>query len=178
MAALGEVTIFNVISVFSAAVGLVGFLQSNFPANRIDPMDSSVRIAVALNGDKGVPGALRHAAGESPLIIAFNENRHYCGKGDGKHKYIHSGSFMDIRIEQKKSGPGEQATALQIIPTTNELCIAYIGQTWSDGTHRGWVGDMGKACQRDWYHSNIIVGDDHKPSKSGIRPPYPKGYRT
>ena len=163
------VTIFNVISVISAAIGFVGFMQSNLPSNVIGPMDSSVRIAVALNGDKGVPGALRHAAGETPIIIAFNENNHYCGSsGQQHHPYITSGSFRDIKVDQS-DGPGEQATSLQIIATTNELCIAYIGQTWADGAHRGWTGDMGKACNRDWYYSNIIVGDDHKPSESGTQ---------
>lgn len=160
-------TIFNVISVMSAAIGLVGFMESNLPDGKRNPMDSSVRIAVALNGDKGVRGALRHAAGEAPLVQAFNENQHLCGATNNfLHPYIHSGSFMDLTVSQSKLGPGEQATSLQIIPTTNELCIAYISQTWADGTHRGWVGDMGKGCDRDWYYSNIILGDDHKPSES------------
>ena len=173
------VSIFNVISVFSAVVGFVGFMQSNLPAKKINPVDSSVRVAVALNGDKGVPGALRHAAGQAPLINAFNENQHFCGSSFyGHHPYITSGSFRDIKVEQADYGPGEQATTLQIIPTSNELCIAYLGQTWADGSHRGWTGDMGKACNRDWYYSNVIVGDDHKPSESGTRAQNPKGYKT
>ncbi|KAL9137253.1 MAG: hypothetical protein Q9175_001535 [Cornicularia normoerica] len=85
------VTIFNVISVFSAVIGFVGFMQSNLPDGKPGPMDSSVRIAVALNGDKGVPGALRHAAGNAPLVQAFNENKHLCGATkDSYHPYITS----------------------------------------------------------------------------------------
>lgn len=84
-------TVFNAISVFSAMIGFVGFMQSNLPSNKPNPMDSSVRIAVALNGDKGVPGALRHAAGNAPLIHAFNENQHLCGASDDRHPYIKSG---------------------------------------------------------------------------------------
>ena len=164
--AAAPVTIFNVISTFSAVIGFIGFMQSNVPDGLPGPMDSSVRIAVALNGDKGVPGALRHAAGDAPLINAFNENLHRCGNSEyAGHPYIKSGSFHDLTVGQSE-GPGEQATSLQIIPTTNELCIAYIGQTWADGSHRGWTGDMGRGCDRDWYYSNIIVGDDHKPSES------------
>ena len=35
----------------------------------------------------------------------------------------------------------------------------------SDGGTRGWLGDMAKACDHDWYYSNIIVGEEgHKPA--------------
>ena len=161
-------TILKVISLISSAIGLVGFLESNIPHGFIaSPLYSSVRIAVALNGDKGEPGALRHAAGEAPLVNAFNENQHLCGQtGDLDHPYINSGSFYEMIIGQGTLGPGEQATYLQIIPTTNELCIAYISQKWSDGTSRGWVGDMAKGCGRDWYYSNVVVGHSYKPSES------------
>ena len=67
-------SIFNVISVISAGIGFVGFMQNNIPKEKPGATDSSVRIAVALNGDKGVPGALRHAAGYSPLIQAFSRS--------------------------------------------------------------------------------------------------------
>ncbi len=161
-------SIFNIIGVFSAGLGLIGFVKSNMPKPLdVKPTDSTVRIAVGLNGDKGVPGALRHAGGDVPLILAYNENQNLCGFSSAyDHTVISSGSFRDIIIRQDEYGPGEQATYLQIIPTTNELCIAYISQTWADGGQRGWVGDMGKGCYRNWYYSNIIVGTGHKPSKS------------
>ena len=157
-------TVFNVISVISAVIGLVGFLENNIPKDK-SLKDSSVRIAVALNGHRGEPFALYHAAGPAPIVRAYNENKDYIGMSANFLEEIESGSFRDLRIDQDW-GPGEQAPWLQIIPTTNELCIAYISQTWADGTARGWVGDMGKACDRDWYYSNIIVGQDHKPSES------------
>ncbi|CAF9938704.1 MAG: hypothetical protein ALECFALPRED_007823 [Alectoria fallacina] len=132
MAAVVEegMTFLKVIGLISQAVGLVSFLETNIPHVAVaNPLDSYVRIAVALNGDKGIAGALRHAAGEAPLINAFNENQHLCGQtGDFDHPYINSGSFYEMTVEQRKLGPGEQATYLQIIPTTNELCIAYISQ--------------------------------------------------
>ena len=159
-----------VLTVFSLVSGfLIGVsLSANDIPNLMTPgpLDSTVRIAVGLNGDRGWSGSLRHAAGNAPLINAFNENQNHCGSSDNRHDYITSGSFQDVTIWQSKVGPGEQATSLQIIPTKNELCIAYISQTWADGTHRGWIGDMGRGCGRDWYYSNIIVGDDHKPSES------------
>lgn len=162
------ISVIQVIGLISNAIGLISFLETNIPHVAVaNPLDSYVRIAVALNGDKGVAGALRHAAGEAPLVNAFNENQHLCGQtGDFDHPYITSGSFYEMTVEQGELGPGEQATYLQIIPTTNELCIAYISQKWADLTSRGWVGDMAKGCGRDWYYSNIIVGDSHKPSES------------
>lgn len=129
---------------FSGATNLVGLLDDNLPKVKHHTRDSSVRIAVALNGDKGIPSALRHAAGEAPLVQAFNKNQHLCGTNeDWDPPYIHSGSFLDMVVHQR-DGPGEQATSLRIIPTTNELCIAYITQEWADGSHRGWLGDMGR----------------------------------
>ena len=158
-----------IVVLLAASVSLVRLKEANLPSV-VGPMDSSVRIAVALNGDDGIPGALRHAAGPAPLVQAFNENKNLCGSTGKHHPLITSGSFSDLTIWQSNLGPGEQATSLQIIPTTNELCIAYVSQTWADGTHRGWLGDMGKGCDMDWYYSNIIVGDSHKPSKSFVPP--------
>ena len=161
----------DVIALVAGVIGFISFLPNNLPKNPT-VMDSSVRIAVALNGDEGTPGALRHAAGPAPLVQAFNENQNLCGSSkDSGYPDITSGSFVDLTVWQWDLGPGEQATTLQIIPSTNELCIAYISQTWADGTHRGWLGDMGKGCDRAWYYSNVIVGEDHKPSKSITHPP-------
>ena len=156
-------TIFNVISLFSSGIGLIGFIQSNVPKEESFG-DSSVRVAVALNGHEGVPFALYHAAGPAPIVRVFNENRDHIGESGDYLMEINSGSYRDIKIDQHR-GPGQQAPWLQITSTPNELCIAYISQTWADGTSRGWVGDMGKGCDRDWYHSNIIVGKDHRPSQ-------------
>lgn len=78
---------------------------------------------------------------------------------------------MDIVIKQKE-GPGEPAASLQIIPTTNALCIAYILQTLADGAHLAWMGGFGKGCHKPWYYSNFIIGDDHNPTESHI--PFPR----
>ena len=37
---------------------------------------------------------------------------------------------------------GEQATSLQINPTTNELRIAHISPTWAIGSDRGYTVDL------------------------------------
>ena len=151
-AVAAPVTIFNVIGVFSAVIGLMGFILGNVPKNKVHPEDSSVRVAIALNGNSS---GLKHAGGAAPFIQTFNENGGYIGENGyeytfGFGSYIESGSYHDAVIKQRPYGPGQQATYLQIIPGDNELCIAYIAQTWSDGTHRGWLGDMGKGCDKDW----------------------------
>ena len=171
VAAVGAVSIFDVIGVFSATIGLIGFLENNFPKLTAPTnMDSFVRIGIAMNGVGGEYDKLYHAAGTAPLIHAFNEAKDHIGSSQDE-EYIESGSFRDITIWQERLGPGDQATWLQIISTANELCIAYIGQKWADGTIRGWIGDTGKGCGRDWYFSNIIVGRDHKPSESSEASP-------
>ena len=155
--------IYNVIGIISSMIGLVGFIESNVPKGP-RPGDSSVRIAIGLWGNELNLGSLFHAEGEAPHVGAFNEDRQYIGRSETDHQ-IGPGSFLDITISQTGTG-GQQATYLQIIPRDDdELCVAYIAQTWADGTVRGWLGDMGKGCDRDWYFSDVIVGEAHKPSE-------------
>ena len=126
-----------VIGLVFGIIGLVGVAENSVPPRQPNLMDSTVRLGVALKGDEGQPGVLRRTAGDAPLVHAFNENQNLCGSSDKDfHEFITPGSFVDIIIKQEE-GPGEQATSLQIIPTTNALCIAYIAQMWADGEHRG-----------------------------------------
>jgi len=80
------------------------------------------------------------------------------------HEYpvIRSGSHQDITIFQRGEpvGEGEKAPYIQLFASNEAVCIAYIGQTMADGTVMGWLGDIGRACGRPWYHSNILVGGD------------------
>ena len=124
-------------------------------------MDSTVRVAVALSDKKA---GFTDGEGASPMILAFNENGEHIGHSFwGQKGHIGSGSFKDITIHQD-AGPGQQATHLQILAQDDAICIAYISQTWADGAARGWLGDMGQACNQQWYYSNVIVGDEgHKP---------------
>lgn len=88
------------------------------------------------------PGALSYADGGAPTVVAYNENHDRIGSSC-HNDYIESGSFLDLTAYQDE-GNGQQPTTLQARGTDDELCIAYIAQTWPDGTSRGWLGDMGR----------------------------------
>lgn len=160
--------VLTVLGVFGSMVGFTGFLPNEFPNKEIhmvdrqqQAQDSMVRVVVALNGVEG----LSEADGPIPAVVAFDENKKYIGASDWSRGFGHigSGGYADIWVSQKK-GPGRQATHLQILGQDDGICIAYISQLWADGTPRGWLGDMGKACGRRYYYSNIVVGDnDHRP---------------
>lgn len=153
--------VMEVIGVIGAIIDLTGFVQDNLPSHT-SPKDSKVRVAVGLNG---VGGGLTHAAGNAPSVVAFNEFRDPIGITRG-NPYIPDGGFLDLHVHHSR-GPGQQPTTIQLRATDTDICVAYVSQTWPDGQARGWLGDMGKACDRDWYHSDIIVGNNsHKPGES------------
>ncbi|KAF6235251.1 hypothetical protein HO173_006445 [Letharia columbiana] len=138
-------------------VALVTLGKNDVPNIRQHPDNSAVRVAVALNAPDDGP---TQADGTYPAILAYNEVGDYIGWSDWQHRpHIKSGGFHDVIIEQQK-GPGQQATYLQLFAGTDAVCIAYISQTWADGTTRGWLGDMGRACGRPYYYSHIFVGND------------------
>lgn len=162
--------ILTVLGVFGSMVGFTGFLPNEFPNKEIHKVDrqqqaqdSMVRVVVGLNGVEG----LTEADGPIPAVVAFDENKKYIGASDWSRGFgsIGSGGYADIWVSQKK-GPGRQATYLQLLGHNDGICIAYISQVWGDGTPRGWLGDMGQACGKRYYYSNIVVGDnDHRPCK-------------
>lgn len=166
----------TVLGVFGSMVGFTGFLPNEFPNKEIhmvdrqqQAQDSMVRVVVALNGVEG----LTEADGPLPAVVAFDENKKYIGASDWSRDFanIGSGGYADIWVSQKK-GPGRQATYLQILGQNDGICIAYISLLWGDGTPRGWLGDMGQACGKRWYYSNIVVGDnDHRPCQYHHRQP-------
>ena len=160
--------ILKAVSFVSGLLGISNFLRNEIASSDSkDPGDSVVRVAVALNsmGSRG----LQEADGMSPSILAFNEDRQHIGDTAWwENRKIVSGSYKDIIVHQWR-GRGQQATWLQVCATNDGLCIPYITQTWSDGTERGWLGDIGHLCNQSWYHSNIIVGDEgHKPKCTWI----------
>ncbi|KAH0565860.1 hypothetical protein GP486_000738 [Trichoglossum hirsutum] len=140
------------------AFGILSVLPKMTP-DKVDGVDSKVRIAVGLASQMG---------GDSPYIAAFNEMTQFVGYYDPSGK-IETGGFSDFNINQHcdKCRKGQQATYLQIFAGDDAICVAYIGQTWADGTKLGWLGDMGKVCGMPNYYSNIQVemadGGSHVP---------------
>ena len=161
-----KAAVVTVLAVFGSSVGFTGFrYDEEFPKpQECKGMghNSMVRVAIALNGVEG----LSEADGPEPSILAFDDNRKYMGasvnwkRGSG---HIDSGGHADIWINHLlvKSLP---PTYLQLGGPNDGICIAYISQRWPDDTLRGWLGDMGKACGKRYYYSNIVVGDtQHRP---------------
>ena len=139
-------------------------------------VNSIVRIAVALNDIVAGP---TQADGQAPSLVAFNEDKRYIGASNWNAKdHVKSGSFVDVVVHQVTTIKGQTEwydemrtdwTAqkwayLQVLGRDDAVCVAYIGQTWPNGEQRGWLGDMGRACGKRWFYSNVEVGEEkYKP---------------
>ena len=159
----------NVLAVIGGGLVFTGFQDSLMPrASAFDPKhgDSAIRVAVALDGGK--PGSKHFdpqgADGRAPGVLVYNPVYNYVGHSDWKHRpHIASGSYTDLTIYQEE-GPGQQAPWVQLYAGDDAICVAYVSQRMSDGTGLGWLGDMGRACGQDWYHSNVVLeGSDRSP---------------
>lgn len=152
----------DIIGVVSGVFGIVQFFQSVFPPSPSSINQagaSTVRIAAGMDG-KG----LSQAEGPIDEIDLFNDYEGWIGHATyyPKDSQIKSGSFTDFTVDCQ----GQQPTYVQIRGREDAVCIAYITQTWPDGTQRGWSGDVGMQCDQSyWAYSNVIISDDgHKPA--------------
>ena len=159
----------NVLAVIGGVLTTTGFQENLMPhTSTFDPKhgDSAVRVAVALDGGK--PGGKHFdpqgADGTAPGVLVYNPDYDYVGHSDWKQRpRIASGSYTDLIIYQAE-GPGQQAPWVQLYAGDDAICVAYVSQRTNDGTALGWLGDMGRACGQDWYHSNIVLeGSDRSP---------------
>ena len=158
MAGAAVAVAIDVIGVVSGVLGIFQFAQDQMPSRTDNPADtSSLRVHLG-----GGAGTVPNAGGSLGAIKVYNEDQTIIGAGSGDGP-ICMGSFQDITITQGY-GPGQQPTYVQISGTDDGVCIAYLIQTWPDGTQRGWLGDMGQACGATWGYSNVIVGTNHKPA--------------
>jgi hypothetical protein len=145
----------EVISVLGTIFSVISFAQSNLPIHPPQPTISALRIAVGLEGD---------APGNVPAAFIYDEFGSFLGgTSPDKKQKIKKGGIYDLYIGQSISNA--QATYVSINAEHDDgICIAYIGQTWTDGTSLGWLGDNGKQCDWDWYLSNVEVGPNlYKP---------------
>lgn len=115
----------SVIGVFSAIVGLTGFIEANMPhAAAKHEYDSVVRIAVGQN--RRGPGTLKHAAGTAPAVVAYNNAYERIGE-TWTNPHISTGGWRDLVVRQE-IGRYQQPVVLQIRATDDALCIAYISR--------------------------------------------------
>ena len=93
------------------------------------------------------------------MIVAFDEAGGYVGMSNWEDRsHINTGTYTDIEVYHLKHREKIQSTSLQILGRDGPLCIAYIMETWSDDSHRGWAGTQGPACGYQWGYSNIVLG--------------------
>lgn len=117
---------------------------------------SLVRIGVGLKNSSSEDVTL---GGTVPSIQIFNENRARIGQAVGFMSHnVGEGAFVDVPVFHDKDYTFQQPTYLEVTGGPDAICVAYIAQTWADGTQLGWLGDMGKFCGEKWYYSNLYVG--------------------
>ncbi|KAL2056617.1 hypothetical protein ABVK25_003011 [Lepraria finkii] len=161
--AIGALDIFGTVGtgfgMFMRLLSIVSFIENQVPNNLHPGEHSSIRVQVALDGPA------YDGMAQTPLDLAFNENRGWIGHSDwDDDNKIRSGAFRDFIVMQEE-GKSQQATYL--LAESDGICIANIAQTWADGTHRGWLGDFGAFYGMNWLPSNIIVGENsHKPNST------------
>lgn len=136
-----------------SALGIIGLLVPDSD-NRPDYLaegHSLVRIGIGLNSSTG-----RDLGGNIPSINVFNEEIIEIGGAQGSSaSYLGAGKYVTIPVYQNETY--QQPTYLEVAGGPDPVCIAYVAQTWSDGTQLGWLGDMGKFCGASWYYSNLYV---------------------
>jgi hypothetical protein len=109
---------------------------------------SVVRVAAGLADSPKLGGNI-------PGITVWNDVGKRLGSVGLSGGQVAAGSFVDITVPQNV--PGAQPTYVRVEGGRDSVCVAYIGHVWPDGQKRGWLGDMGKLCRREFYYSSVYV---------------------
>ncbi|KAK0672654.1 hypothetical protein QBC41DRAFT_334123 [Cercophora samala] len=136
--------------VFSGILTVLGFIQSNIPS-RPNQYETKYRIHVALDH----PNGPTNAGGDAPDIRVWNNAGQFLGGAYDPGKISH-GSFRDVTVKLSQS---HQPAYALYTGNDDAICIAYITNTWADGSQYGWVGNWAdsSSCNQDWYYSNIVL---------------------
>jgi hypothetical protein len=153
--------------VLGNALGIIPLLgNSNLTPDPLSAGNSLVRIGIGLpttlNGPSSSESSnsshYRTMGGMIPSLRVYNENKEVIGtSASDNYNTISEGQFTTVTVYQNSSGSSQQAPFLQVAGGSDDICIAYLGQTWADGTKLGWLGDVGKFCGARWYYSNLFV---------------------
>lgn len=109
---------------------------------------STVRIAAGLADSPKL-------GGDIPGITVWNDVGKRLGSMGAPGGQVQAGSFVDITVPQNVAGA--QPTIVRVEGGSDSICVAYIGHVWPDGQKRGWLGDMGKLCNKEFYYSSVYV---------------------
>lgn len=78
--------------------------------------------------------------------------------GEASGAKIGPGDIKELTIDQAE--PGAQAHYVGVSAEDDGACIAWITVTQEDETASGaWIGDIGKACGRNWYNQQEDAGE-------------------
>jgi hypothetical protein len=143
-------TILNVLGLISGLV--LGILPLSLPLREVQNAPQSiVRVAIGLSDGPFNNSKLK---GDTPGITVWNENGERLGSVKPSSNKVEAGSFVDITVSQSSN---QQPTYMRVEGGSDSICVAYLGHSWPDGTKRGWLGDMGKLCNIQWYYSSVYV---------------------
>jgi hypothetical protein len=155
---------------FGTILGIVDLVlpPPGIPVDFLSQGHSLVRVGIGMNSSSKdvTPG------GTVPSVQIFNEDKTRIGQAVGSmsHK-VGEGAFVDVPVFHDANYTFQQPTYLEITGGPDAVCVAYIAQSWADGTQLGWLGDMGKFCGEKWYYSNLYVstknGSQYKVSGLG-----------
>jgi hypothetical protein len=138
--------ILNVLGLVSSLI--LGIIPLSLPLPEVQKGPQSiVRVAIGLS-DKPMLG------GDIPGITVWNEQGDMLGSVNPSSNKVEAGSYVDIAVSQSSN---QQPTYMQVEGGSDSICVAYLGHSWPDGTKRGWLGDMGKFCNKQWYYSTLYV---------------------
>lgn len=148
----------TIISVIGTAVSLLSFIQSNFPEKENDGgydrllasiyaryrltllCRSSVAFAVGLNTD-GLSGA----GGDLPDVRLFGEGGEFLGAKYDPGDIQNGAAGKKVKVDQ--SGHEYQQPSYALFTANDDaICVAYVAQTWPDGSKWAWSGDWGRVC--------------------------------
>lgn len=164
-------TIDIALQVFGLFVGgLLGIIDLVLPAESpifmsdLSQGHSLLRIGIGLNKT-----STESLGGTIPSIKVWNEDKVQIGQALGSPAtYVENGTFTTVTVHHDDGYTFQQPAYVEVSGGPDAVCIAYVAQTWPDGTQLGWLGDMGKFCGAEWYYSNVFIstknGSMHKVS--------------
>jgi hypothetical protein len=146
-----------ILSVAGIALGIAQFKLESGPAapDQLALGNSRVRFGFGLSPDQY--NANQTMGGRVPSIKVYNDRNEQIGNASSPSSSVAlAGQYIDVTVEQ--SVKFQQASYLEVNAMDGDMvCLAYIGQTWSDGTKLGWLGDIGRFCGMFWYHSTLHI---------------------
>ena len=138
----------NVTSV--GTLGLLALSVFGFPpfaAYEFPTPTVRVRVTVALNVFHSM-----NADGDAPDLRLWTEEGMLSG-GMVDVGHINEGSWGDYYVPL---GPATQRpTYLLMTANNNAVCVASVQQAKTDEPEYAWMGNWGRTCEQDWYHSGL-----------------------